>query len=272
MADDAFDDFDTLPEPAPTGRGRATAGTGPTAGNRPSGASERPRWKRRLRAVLILCGVVALGSAPWWGRAGLRRLDFFRVRRVEIEGTRYVSPDQIVSRLRVDSTASVFDDVELFEKRVRLHPSVREVHITRRLPGTFVVRITENLPVALVPAASGLVPVDAAGRSLPVDPATADMDLPVLASRDFAALALLGDLRDLAPGFYARVGEIRRLPRGDLLVRLNESGTFAILAASGVTAQRLTDVIPVEQDLINRNQRATELDLRYRDQVIARLP
>ncbi|MCX5763419.1 MAG: FtsQ-type POTRA domain-containing protein [Gemmatimonadetes bacterium] len=237
MADAPFDDFDTIPEPPPTerGRGRATPAV--------SAAPERPRWKKRLRAVLFLCG-----------------------------GTRYVSPDQIVSRLGVDSTASVFDDVEPFEKRVRLHPSVRDVHISRRLPGTLVVRITENLPVALVPAASGLVPVDAVGRSLPVDPTTADMDLPVLASRDIAALALLGDLRDLAPGLFARVGEIRRLPKGDLLVRLNESGTFAILAASGVTAQRLTDVIPVEQDLINRNQRATELDLRYRDQVIARLP
>lgn len=233
---------------------------------------ETPRWRKRLRLVGLALGAVALISSPWWGRAGLRRLDFFRVRRVEIEGTRYVSPDQIVSRLRVDTTASVFDDVELFEKRVRLHPSVREVHITRRLPGTLVVRITENLPVALVPAASGLVPVDAAGKSLPVDPATADVDLPVLATRDTAALKLLGDLRDLAPGFYTRIGEIRRLPKGDLLVRLNESGTFEILAAAGVTAQRLTEVIPVEQDLINRNQRATELDLRYRDQVIARLP
>ena len=114
--------------------------------------TETPRWKRRLRAALVACVVLLLGSAPWWGRAGLRRLEFFRVRRVEIDGTRYVSPDQIVSRLRVDSTASVFDDMELFEKRVRLHPSVREVRITRRLPGTLVVRITENLPVALVPA------------------------------------------------------------------------------------------------------------------------
>ena len=126
--------------------------------------------------------------------------------------------------------------------------------------------------IALVPAASGLVPVDATGRSLPVDPATADVDLPVLASRDTAALAVLGDLRELAPGLFARVGEIRRLPRGDLLVRLNENGAFAIMAGSDVTARRLTDVIPVEQDLMNRNQRATELDLRYRDQVIARLP
>ena len=259
MATDEVETFDAID----------AASTRPAA-RRP--VTETPRWKRRLRAALVACVVLLLGSAPWWGRAGLRRLEFFRVRRVEIDGTRYVSPDQIVSRLRVDSTASVFDDMELFEKRVRLHPSVREVRITRRLPGTLVVRITENLPVALVPAASGLVPVDATGRSLPVDPATADVDLPVLASRDTAALAVLGDLRELAPGLFARVGEIRRLPRGDLLVRLNENGAFAIMAGSDVTARRLTDVIPVEQDLKNRNQRATELDLRYRDQVIARLP
>jgi cell division protein FtsQ len=172
----------------------------------------------------------------------------------------------------VDTTASVFDDVSVFEQRVRLHPSVREVVISRRLPGTLVVHIVENLPVALVPAASGLVPVDASGKSLPVDPATADLDLPVLATRDLASLQLLGDLRELAPALFTRIGEIRRSTNGEVRVRLNEAGAFEILAANGLTAQRLTDVIPVEQDLINRNQRATELDLRYRDQVIARLP
>ena len=43
------------------------------------------------------------------------------------------------------------------------------------------------------------------------------------------------------------------------------------LAATDVTADRLTDIVPVEQDLARRNLRAVELDLRFRDQVVARL-
>jgi cell division protein FtsQ len=229
------------------------------------------RWARR--AALGLAAILAV-SAPWWGRATLRRLEFFRVRRVEIDGTRYVSPDEIVQRLRIDTTASLWDDVAVLEQRVRQHPSVRDVRIERRLPGTLLVRVTENLPVALVQAAAGLVPVDAEGKSLPINPATADVDLPVLATRDTLALRLLGEVRDRAPALFARIGEVRRLQRGGpffLLLRLTDQPTRDILAATDVTADRLTDIVPVEQDLARRNLRAAELDLRFRDQVVARL-
>ena len=241
----------------------------------PNPRSPAMRMLRRTGAGLAVLIVVA---GPWWAPIILRQLDFFRVRRVEIDGARYVSPDEIVSRLRIDTTASLFDDVGPLEKRVRQHPSVRDVRIERKLPGTLLVRITENLPVAFVQAASGLVAVDATGRSLPVDPATADVDLPVLAVRDTVSLRVLGEVRDQLPALFARIGEVRRLPRGGsfyLLFRLTESPTnlaHDVLASGDVGADRLSDIVPVEQDLARRKLRATELDLRFRDQVIARLP
>ncbi len=241
----------------------------------PNPRSPAMRMLRRTGAGVAVLIVVA---SPWWAPMLLRQLDFFRVRRVEIDGARYVSPDEIVSRLRIDTTASLFDDVGPLEKRVRQHPSVRDVRIERKLPGTLLVRITENLPVAFVQAESGLVAVDATGRSLPVDPATADVDLPVLAVRDTLTLRVLGEVRDQLPALFARIGEVRRLPHGDsfyLLFRLTESPTnlaHDVLASGDVGADRLSDIIPVEQDLARRKLRVTELDLRFRDQVIARLP
>ena len=71
---------------------------------------------------------------------------------------------------------------------------------------------------------------------------------------------------------------MRRFPRGSssyLLFKLTDAPSSAahdVLAAADVTADRLADIVPVEQDLARRNLRATELDLRFRDQVIARLP
>ena len=38
-----------------------------------------------------------------------------------------------------------------------------------------------------------------------------------------------------------------------------------------LSVERLTDIDPVENDLARRQARVDELDLRYRDQVIARL-
>ena len=244
--------------------------------------ADAPTRRERIARIMRMLGLAATGlvmvTSPWWGLAALRHLDFFRVRRVEIDGVRYVSPDEIVSRLRIDTTRSLFDDVGPLEARLRQHPSVRDVRIERKLPGTLLVKVTENLPVAFVQAASGLVAVDATGRSLPVNPATADVDLPVLALRDTLALRVLGQVRDQAPALFARIGEVRRVPEGTsfyLLFRLTGSAASPardVLASRDVTADRLSDIIPVEQDLARRDKRAVELDLRFRDQVIARLP
>ncbi len=232
----------------------------------------RSRWRRRLRSIGMLVAGLAILSSPWWYRPVLSNLDFFRVRRVEVLGARYASPDEIVSRLRVDSSASVWDDVGPLEERVRVHPSVRDVRIERKLPGTLVIRVTENPPVALIQVSGGLVAVDAAGRTLPVDPTAVDVDLPVLRSRDTLALRLLGEVQEALPLVFARIGDVRRTPAGDLAIRLNEPATRVVLASADLTVQRLSEIIPVEQDLARRNATATELDLRYRDQVIARLP
>lgn len=250
-----------IPEPRPGRPGRP-------------GSPRRPVRVRARRAALA-AATLLLAASPWWGPAALSRLDFFRVRRVEVEGTRYVSPDEIVQRLRIDTTASVWGDVEELERRVRRHPSVRDVRIARKLPGTLLVRVTENLPVALVQAAAGLVPVDAAGKSLPINPATSDVDLPVLAARDTLALRLLGELRDGVPALFARIGEVRRLVRGGapvLVFRLTEPPAREILASTSVTVEQLADVVLVELDLARRNLHAVELDLRFTDQVVARLP
>jgi len=245
--------------------------SGKTAWRGPSA----PRWRRRLRAVVLLTALLALLASPWWFRPALSKLDFFRVRRVQVVGTRYASPDEIVSRLRVDSTASIWDDVEPLEERVGRHPSVREVHIERKLPGTLVIRVTENLPVALVQAVGstgGLVVVDQAGRTLPVDPTAVDVDLPVLRGRDTLVLRLLGEVREALPALFARIGDVRRTPAGDLAIRLNQPAARLVLASADLSVDRLSEIIPVEQDLARRNAAANELDLRYRDQVIARLP
>jgi cell division septal protein FtsQ len=227
-----------------------------------------PRWRRVLRTITRITILLAIVSSPFWGRAVLRSMDFFRVRRVELQGVRYATPDEIVSRLGVDTLASVWDDVSPLEARVAEHPQVRSVRIRRKLPGTLVVVVTENPPVALVATPRGLVVTDADGDSLPVDPTTMDVDLPVLAQKDLVLLRLLAETQVEEPALFARVSEAGRTERGEVLLRLPE---FRILADSTVHAARLAEVLPVELDAARRNWRPRELDLRFRDQVIVRL-
>ena len=223
------------------------------------------RWAR-VGAVAALA--LLLLASPWWGPRALSKLDYFRLRKVEIEGARYLAPDDLLARLKVDTTMSVWTDLAPLEERVRKHPQVRAASVERKLPGTLVVHVTENLPIALVPSARGLRAVDIQGDTLPIDPSTVDVDLPIVAQRDTAVLRLLSEVRGAYPALYDRISAVRRVGRGELLVQLT---TVPVRALSNVSVDRLAEVVPVERDLERRNARVAELDLRFRDQVIARL-
>ncbi|MEO7042507.1 MAG: FtsQ-type POTRA domain-containing protein [Gemmatimonadaceae bacterium] len=215
----------------------------------------------------ILLAIVVV-TAPQWGRANLRKLAYFHVRKLEIRGVKYLQPDDVVARLRVDTLRSIIDDVTPLEARLRTLPQVASVDISRRFPGTLIVTIQENLPVALVPRGDGLQPYDSSGRALPIDPSRATLDLPILTVPNRGALRLIGELRATDPAMFNRISEVA-LVGADLVFTLNSS--LRVRASAGVAPQRFRDIFPVESDLASRNERAAELDIRYRDQVVARL-
>ena len=251
----------------------------------PRPAVEQPRRSARrwIRPAAIAAGVTLVVLTPLWAPLLLRHLVFFRVRRVEVVGVRYVQPREILERLAVDTTASVWDDPDPLAARVARHPLVRDVEIGRKLPGTLVVRLVEHAPVALVATPAGFRPYDERGVALPIDPAGTDLNVPIVPRPDPVVLRLLGAVRLDAPGLYARISEMRRdggvggvtgAPagqggRGDLYIVLD---SLPVRVSPDITLQRLTDIELVEQDLARRRLRAVELDLRFRDQVIARLP
>jgi len=221
----------------------------------------------KWRVAAVAAGVLALLAAPWWGPPLLAHLSYFRVRHVEIVGRRYLQPEDVLRRLRIDTTTSIWTDLDELEQRVAMHPEVRTVTIDRDFPGTLVVHVTENPPIAVVPAAGGLRAVDADGRFLPIDPSRIAIDLPVLTKPDTVLLHLLADVRSANPALYGDISDIRRTGGTDIALTLP---TANVRALASITARRLADIIPVEADLARRKARVTELDLRFRDQVIAR--
>ena len=120
--------------------------------------------------MLFLIAAGAVASTPWWGPQTLAKLEYFRVRKVEFDGVRYVNPSELIAKLALDSTASIWDDLDAYAARVATHPMVKSVDITRTMPSTVVVSIVERLPVALVLDKGALVPVGASGQVLPIDP------------------------------------------------------------------------------------------------------
>lgn len=231
-------------------------------------ADEKPRGRSRIK--LALAGVVALlvlGS-PFWGPLVLRRMDFFRVRRLEVVGTHYIATSDIVGRANVDTMRSVWDPTGPVAGRVQAHPGVASVNVARKLPGTLVITITERQPVALVSGPQGFRAYDARGVALPVDLTKGLVDAPVIERPDPSVLRLLGSMRDVLPDLYRRVSEIRRVGAHELFFQLSDA---PIRTLDTVTLDELHQIQSVEEDLRRRAARVMELDLRYSGQIIARL-
>jgi cell division protein FtsQ len=234
----------------------------------PTSAPPRiPKWRLVVGVILLF----AILGSPLWGPRLLSKLAFFRVRKVEILGARYLPAADVLERLHVDTTRSVWDPLGPLVDRLRTHPQIEHVVVNRRLPGTLVVEITERHPVALLNSANGLTAVDERGRTLPLDPSRTPVDAPIVTAtpRDTAVYHLLGAMMREAPRLYAQVSTITRVGRDELLIRIADT---PVRTMTSVTLVRLSDIEPVERDLARRQLHAAEIDLRYRDQVIARLP
>lgn len=236
-------------------------------GGRPSGRFAAGHWRLALAGIAVLL----LLASPLWGPGALRRLAFFRVRKVEILGTRYTAPGELLDRLKVDTTRSVWDPLAPLEARIRSHPQIESVTVSRRLPGTLVVQVSERHPVALVNGSGGLRAVDERGVRLPLDPSRTPVDAPIVtaAPRDTVVYHLLGTMQREAPALYAKLSSIRATGPDEIVLQIAD---LPVRAMTSVTLARLSDIEPVERDLTRRQLRAAEIDLRYRDQVIARLP
>ncbi len=282
---------------APAGAGRPAGA--PNGADGPAGApapgAPRPRRARRAAgAVALVAALAAAAASPAWGPRALGRLSFFRVRSVEVEGARYASAAELVARLGTDTAASVWRDLRPLAARVEAHPLVARARVERRLPGVLVVRVTEREPLAAAPAAGGgLAFYDSAGAALPVAPAAAaGVDVPLVSAPDALLLRALAALRAEAPNVYARVSEARRVrgPRAELVFAIAAPPAAAAPAGAApgdsagparpllvrapldVAPARFADAALAERDLARRGVRPAELDLRFRDQVVARLP
>lgn len=230
-------------------------------------------------AWVVVLGVTAaaIAASLWWGPRVLRRFDFFAVRRVEVVGARFLAPETVVAAL--GEPASVFDDLGRLGRRLGTLAGVRTSKVTRRLPGTLVVEVSEFAPVGLAMGPERLVAVDGRARPLPYDVTRGGMDLPVVERADSALLAALAAVQATDLDLFAAIVGARSVPRmpppegrgnppglPDLIFELAEGRVrVASLAPEVVRA-----VAVVRRDLVARHRRFSEIDGRFAGQVVVR--
>ena len=116
---------------------------------------------------------------------------------------------------------------------------MKSATVDRDLPGTLVVRVTENSPIAYVQTSGGLRAVDKDGRFLPIDPTRIAIDLPVLVKADTVLLHLLANVRSVSPALFGEISDIRRTGGTDIALTLS---TAQVRALASISAQRLADI------------------------------
>ena len=223
----------------------------------------RPWFTRRRVTILagVALGVALVGLAP----RALRHTSFFRVRRIDLVGARYVTGEQIADAMKLKPDASVFDDLQPLEKRVFAIPGVRRVTIERRWPGALVVRIEEAEPVALTPRKTALALMDGTGRVLPFDPTRAPADLPVSVA-DAKAARLIARIKDAEPALFRRIVSVS-IEEQDVVLRGND---WRVMVRADAGRSQLRALTTVMDDLARKGRRWRELDARFNDRVFVR--
>ena len=242
---------------------------------------ELPRVPGLVRWLVVLsflgAATLAAAASPRW----LRRSSAFRVRQVDVVGTRFLDAHDVLAASGIRRGASVFDDPAPWRARLLRLPQVRGAQIERRLPATLVLHITEAEPVALVRTPE-LVPISAAGVVLPLR-AGLELDLPVVdvdakvgadgRVASAAAVAVAGTLdriRALDPGLAAAISEAQPLAGGGVRVLLRTpAGLEALLPAtpSDTTLRHLRGALA---DVVARGElgRVRRIDARFTDQIV----
>jgi cell division protein FtsQ len=257
---------------------------------------------RALAGVALALGLVA--TAP----SALQRMDGFRVRRVEVRGTRYLAPHEALQASGITRQSNIFQNFAPWRDSLERHPLIARARVERALPGTIRLLITEVEPIALVLGLAGsageLRAVTADGTVLPLDPTSIDLNLPVVSApaptapptskatanskaaqkstaapaskitnaRVLAALRLLERIRQAEPVLFGWISDTE--PAGSAVrIRLRTpAGAEALLPAEPDAVQlrklRLTLATLAASQDIDRLLR---IDARFRDQIVVAL-
>lgn len=203
------------------------------------------------------------------------RSPYFSIKKFDVSGNNHVSTEEIVARCSQKSPNIFAFDVDKARSSVEASPWVQEAIITRKLPDTIIVKITERTPVAFLPVDGSTLLIDASGRVLGEDDGT----FPGL-------VAFTGLQGPFSPGQYlaesagwglkvlANLGQISRqkvteisVPNGDCVLILDD-GCRVFLGKEGDAVQKCALLESILKELAGEGVQAEYIDLRFERQAV----
>ena len=219
----------------------------------------RPGWLILGGGGLVLLLFVGLPRA-------MRKMDFFRVSRVDVRGLTNLRAEDIARVLPIPPRMSLLDDLAGVQRAADSIPGLADVVVSRRLPGTLVVTVREAPPIALVMRKGRLCLLGEDARVLPFDPTVSAPDLPIVREADSVVTRLLARVRDADVTLFSKV--ISGWRAGDDVVLAVDGQRYWF--RPDAPAEVIRAVTLVAQDLEKRGRRYAELDARFGGQVVVR--
>jgi cell division protein FtsQ len=232
-------------------------------------------------AMAVAVSALLLGatvSAP----SAFRRMDTFRVRRVQVFGTHFLPADVALRTSGITRQSNVFNDFGPWVQALEKHSLIAHARIERELPSTLRIYVEEEQPFALTAGAGAgeLIVVAADGEVLPIDPSAVDLDLPIInapasapkvaQSRLQSALDVLMRVKNAEPAMYGWISEVQPVGANEVILRLRSpAGAEARLPASPDSV-KLRQLRTALADLAARHDidRLLRIDARYSDQIV----
>lgn len=227
-------------------------------------------------AALLVAGALEIGYRL------MSTSKTFALTEVAVDGQVRATEAEVLALAGVEQGDNLLSlDVAELEAAVARHPWVKKASVTRRLPHTLKIQVTEHEPVALI-ALGSLYYVDRQAEVFKRFAASDEDGLPVITGlsreevegKEHGPLKTAVDaLADLAPalGDSDRIEELHVEPDAGISVRLAKQDLYLRLGAPPFDLSRLK---AVSETLAARGIRAKEITLggeRRPERVIARL-
>lgn len=245
------------------------------------------------RWLAVCCTAIVITVLSAFAPIVFRRMETFRVERIEVSGARYMSAQAALAATGITDSSSVFDDVTGWTDSLLARRLIDDARILRKLPRTLRIELVEAEPVAFVRTPE-LRPVDAKGRLLPIEPAGQHIDVPVIIGQtaigvdstvDAETARLIDGLVSVRlndEGLMRSVSEVGYAPGGGLLLVLRYPRFAQILlpeSPSAHTFQQIrlaVDHLQSEQDGETESgrtafERLARIDARFADELFVTL-
>lgn len=162
-----------------------------------------PAWKKAIRFLFRLAFIIAILLLLKSGEA------FFRINEIRVEGAGSITSGEIIAAAGISKGNSIFllQEERVTEKIQKHYPRIKNIEISRNLPDTVVISVTERTPAAYIKASDGFWLIDQDTFCFAYS-AAATTDYPIL-------VGLADEL--IIPGYYLGC-PVRREALADLFL------------------------------------------------------